>query len=551
VYLAALCLVLGEVTLVGEQLRQEGLIAVLALTSLGVGLLRYVLADRDDRIARALPPLAVGLAVLPVFIGAVLHMRATSVLAGELGWAYATTPFFVGAMAISAIANRVSAYIWEPVSRFVTATFFFLSAAAIIVASAGGLRAAGVSDWPQQAAALMLIPMLYMLAARFWRGRIPERPLGWVAHAGTAVILLHVLAGLLEKPSVFFQPVPNSQTHLLIALVFIEAAAFYALAAVIRRRGANVYFAMAAACGAAWQLLGYFAVRGDYHTMLFAVLGLALLAASRWIGIILVDVYSVNGVEFKKYNGPGVPVFQGGSAILLVASLAALVQGFSRLAAGSAQLEWPGLTALALTTAASAAAICMAPSGGWRRVFATMTVALAAAAFLTLNLLIDLNGWQKLEIFCVAAGVLLLVASYVGRLREADEKPDDLVSLGFWLGSLFAAVPLLVAVFYYRFIADRMSHFDEFALLTVSILMLVSGLIGQVKATTLVGGLELAIYLVILLIVPQFAVGVYLAIGGALIFSLGLALSVYRDRLAEIPDRFARREGVFRFISWR
>jgi hypothetical protein len=46
-------------------------------------------------------------------------------------------------------------------------------------------------------------------------------------------------------------------------------------------------------------------------------------------------------------------------------------------------------------------------------------------------------------------------------------------------------------------------------------------------------------------------VGVYIAIGGALIFGIGIALSVYREKLLALPERIAKREGVFRMLNWR
>lgn len=50
---------------------------------------------------------------------------------------------------------------------------------------------------------------------------------------------------------------------------------------------------------------------------------------------------------------------------------------------------------------------------------------------------------------------------------------------------------------------------------------------------------------------PQVAIGVYLAAGGAAVFALGVALSMYRERLLELPERMANREGVFRILNWR
>ena len=55
------------------------------------------------------------------------------------------------------------------------------------------LRQFEVVNGPTQAAWLMLIPLVYLIAARLWRGHSPERPLMWVSHTATAVILVHVL----------------------------------------------------------------------------------------------------------------------------------------------------------------------------------------------------------------------------------------------------------------------------------------------------------------------------------------------------------------------
>jgi hypothetical protein len=96
---------------------------------------------------------------------------------------------------------------------------------------------------------------------------------------------------------------------------------------------------------------------------------------------------------------------------------------------------------------------------------------------------------------------------------------------------------------------------NELALLTVTVLMLIIGYSTQIKATTLLGGLGLSLYLMILIVSlaysPQVAIGVYLAIGGGLLFVVGVALSMYREKLLELPEKLANREGLFRVINWR
>ena len=93
------------------------------------------------------------------------------------------------------------------------------------------------------------------------------------------------------------------------------------------------------------------------------------------------------------------------------------------------------------------------------------------------------------------------------------------------------------------------------ALLTVTILMVVTGVSWQTKATTLCGGGLLTFYLVVLIVslayLPQVAIGVYLALGGAIIFAVGIALSIYREKLLQVSRQISQREGVFQILPWR
>ena len=175
--------------------------------------------------------------------------------------------------------------------------------------------------------------------------------------------------------------------------------------------------------------------------------------------------------------------------------------------------------------------------------------------FLRLSLLIQLNGWQKLEIFCVAIGFAMLVASHIGLFREANGERNETVGLGLGIGSILVSLTLLIAVLYHRWVTGQPSIYDELALLTLTIPMLVTGLSWKIKATTLWGGSALTIYLVVLIISvayrPEVAIGIYLAGGGAIVFAIGIVLSIYRDKLLEIPDHVANRTGVFRILNWR
>jgi hypothetical protein len=265
---------------------------------------------------------------------------------------------------------------------------------------------------------------------------------------------------------------------------------------------------------------------------------------------------ALSGAKGLTTRGRGLAAFQMGNAILIITSLAAILQGLNRIAAG--HYEWQGLWALVTTTLAGIAAVSLSPEGLWRRLYVVLVIALAGVTSITLNLLIHLSPWQKVEIFCVAVGVLLVGSSYWGRFRETTGKPSELVSAGLWLGGLLATLPLVIAVVYHRFFgpADvRFSALDEIALFVLTVALLVTGYSWQIKSTTFFGGLSLTLYLIIIVVSlgwqQQLAAGVYLAVGGAVLFALGIVLSIYREKLLQLPEQIAKREGVFRVLNWR
>ena len=556
-YFAAFSLLMAEVAVLMPHLNHEGLIAVLAITAIILQVADRMLTAPNERVRRHLAGISAVLSELPVLLGVLLHLRATSEAARALGYAYETGWAFVGVMLLVAATNRAAAWFSRHVQPALSETHFFFSAAALLVAAAGLLRQVGWTDWSLQAPALMLVPIGYLLASRMWRGHSPERPLGRVAHAATGVILAGTLVAALEQGELLiFRPVVENTKNLLLGLAFAIACVFYVLAGIFRRRSANAYFATAAGCGAVWQFLGYFGVPTAWYELLYALFGIGLLVAARSLGLETQERYTRDGARNTVLRGRGLTAFQCGNAVLSVALVIAFLRGLTDLAvSGSRALEWLNFVALAATTAAAIAANWLVAGTAWRRWYLTAAVALGGVLFLEINVLIDLSGWRKLEIFCVAVGLLLLGVSHFGRFRERREATDESITLGLWVGSLLTAVPPFIAMLSERYFGAGPSLVDELALLTFTILMLVSGCSWQIKSTTLIGGGLLALYLMILVVSiayhPQVAVGVYLLIGGGLIFGAGVLLSIYRDRLLAIPARIAKREGLFRVIAWR
>jgi hypothetical protein len=552
VYLATVCLVAAELTFIGNRLPGEVLIAIPAVTGLLLSLFSLRPVEEDFRFAKNLQPLALLLSALSVIIGVAHHVRATSVYFAEQGWNVQTGWPFVATMLLVTVCMRASAFVFQHRAPRIASDYLFLSAASVLVLLAGILRSLGITEWTHQAPVLMLAPIGYIIAARLWRGQQPERPLAIAAHVGAGIILFHILLDTVRVDK-FLVPVEGSPENLWMALVFGLATVFYILAALLRRHGANVYAATACACAVVWQLAGYEHLPRESYTVLYAILGLVVLTISRIAGTELVRTYLASGEQSSALLGRGAAAFHSANALLSLAFLSACLQGLARLSTENAQ--WPHVTALAITTAAGVIAAILSPSPTWRRIYVAWSIALGCIAFVTFNLVLNLTTWQKVEIFCTASGIVLLIAGYIGRFREENEAEADGVTLALFLGSVLAPSMLLIGTLYYRFYERTISYPDEAGLVLVTVLMLVTGFSWQLKAPTMFGGIGLVAYLLVLVgmlaILPNVAMGVYLAIGGALLFGMGIALSIYRERLLALPTRIQNREGVFRILAWR
>jgi hypothetical protein len=554
-YGAAFCLLMAIVTLVGWQLHStEAVIIALAIVALAANLAQSNLAKRGDKLSRLTAPIGLILSGIPLLIGWVIHLRALSSLWGAdvpIEWIY------VVAMLAVTISARISAHLSRTVSTRHAAVYLAFSAAGLLLAAAGLLPLIGIDQWAHQAPILMLIPIGYIVAARLWRGKSPELPLGWIAHAATGIILFHVFFRSLQQIVVSLSRSTSEQPPSpLMGLVFAQVALFYVLAGLIRKRSVNAYFAAVAACGAAWQWMGYFEIPGRYYALAFAVVGLSALAAARFLGVEQITIYRANGKESLSLHGRGLTAFQSGNAILSIALMSAFFQQLVQLINGST--SGIGNAIFAVTTCISVAGIWIVPTASWRRIYTSASIALGALGILTISI-----DWfkafslgQKFELISVATGVVLLIASYIARFRKSESK-NEMVDIGLLLGSMLAALPLLVAVVYHRWWSDSISLYDELAVLTVTILMLVTGYSWQTRSPTLIGGGCLILYLIVM--VAELAgraqellgVSIFMTLVGGLVFGAGIVLSIYREKLLKLPDKIAKREGVFRIVSWR
>ncbi len=546
IHIAAVTVLWAEVLMVrilNLKLGVDAIIAILAVTSLLSHLTRHLLG-KDNPYTRSLPVFGLLLGLLPVLMGVVVyldHFGLQAVWADEAPrWA------FVGAMLLTAVACRVGAHLYRKVSPSLMTWYFFATGAATMIAAVATLSALGLNRWQSHASIMMLIPIAYLVAAKFYGERSPANPLLWVAHASAGVMLVSSLASAFEA----FGSGPDDRTlHLSLALFFAEAAVFYGLATYFRRQPWCVYLSSFMASAAFWQVLAYFALGTQAYILVFAVIGLGMLVA-----------YRMSLLEQTAAAPLAEALFQSANAVLSLAFISSVFYGLSRIASEEmsaasvdAGIDWTfaGYCLVMLGISMLAILVTQHPTG--RRWYIVTTIGQAVVLLLAIHKLIELNPWQQLELFAVLAGLLLLGVGHYGWYKEQDQQ-SDLVSMSLLFGSILASVPLAIATWIDRG-HNVFNPWNEFGFLFISVALLATGILFQLKSTTMVGSAMTALYFITLLLFIPWgrlnAVALAITIGGGTIFGFGLILAFFRDRLLALPERIKQREGVFRVFNWR
>lgn len=545
IHIAAFTVLWAEVLgvqIVNLKLGVDAVIAILAATSLLSHLAKFFLG-RDNQYTRSLPVFGLLLGLLPVLMGVVVyldHFGLQAVWHDEPPrWA------FVGAMLLTAVACRVGAYLYRNTSHSLITWYFFATGAATMIAAVAALSAAGLNRWQSHAPVMMLIPIAYLVAAKFYGEQTSAKPLLWVAHTAAGVMLTSSLASAFEA---FSDGSDNQTLHLSLALFFAEASVFYGLATWFRRQSWCIYLSSFMASAAFWQLLAWFALGTQAYILVFAVVGLGMLLA-----------YRMSLLEQTAAAPLAEALFQSANAVLSLSFISSVLYGLSRIASeemsvgGEAVIHWEfaGFCLVMLGISALSILITQHPAG--RRWYVVTTIGQAVVLLLAVHKLIDLNPWQQMELLAVMTGILLLGIGHYGWYREQDQQ-SDLVSMSLLFGAILASVPLAIATW-----IDRGHNVfypvNEFGFLFISVALLATGILFQLKSTTMVGGAMTALYFATLLLFVPWgrlnAVALAITIGGGFIFGSGLILAFFRDRLLTLPERIKQREGLFRIFNWR
>lgn len=524
------------VQLLNFNLGLDAIIIVLAVTSLVVNLVQASLAQGRAPLP-AFPLFGLLLGLLPVLLGVYEYYRYLGLQSVWIGqeprWSY------VGAMAFTAVVSRIGAYLYRGATPWLPMAYYFATAAATMVAAVAALAALGLKTWYAHAPILMLLPIAYLVAARLYGESAPAASLRSVAHAATWVMLASSLASAFTG---FTDIVAGQALNLGLAAFFAEAAVFYGLVCAFERKPKYVHWATLMACGALWQMMTYAGFSANVYLLTFATIGLLLLFAYRFSVLEQTAAAPLAGAAFKAAN-----------SLLSLSFLSSVFRGLSRLTGEPLSLDWSFVGFSVLMSLAALLAVASVQVAAWRRWYMVNVVAQAALTLLAAHKLIDLNFWQQVELFSVGMGMLLLALGHLGWYRE-QERESDLVSMNLFFGSVLAALPLAIATWIDR--GHGQFHIvNEAGFLFVSVALLVSGVLFQLKWTAILGGGSTALYFLTLLIFIPWGrlstVATLITVGGCLLFGLGLGLAFFREHLLVLPARIQKREGFFKVLNWR
>ena len=545
----------------GIELNEEVAIISLALTAFVLNLARG--ADSNpptgtesaasdhwtDSLARIGEPMGILLCILPLILGLELHLRAAYATLYQawpftIGWAYA------GAMALTAVSSLAGAHLHRRSKPALVAAYFWVAAGATFLAAWGLLFMLNFKTTEVLAPWMMLIPISYAIAARMYRGQPAAQQFMRIAHFATGAMILAVFGSAANlTPEHVFESIWSNNTNLLLAQFFGEAAAFYVLAAVFSQKSINIYLATISACGVVWNLLSFWQVGEEYYTLVFALVGLVLLAVYRLAALAKFGVLSLDQTFFTC-----------GNALLSLSFVAASLLTLSRLAPnGNVHASLLYLLLMLIVSSLSAAGLVREEH--WRRWYMVAAIIQGCLSFLVLNVLSELSIWEKMEIFSLSTGLIILICGHVGWYRERiRERNNDWTSISLFIGSVLAALPLIVAVLIQRSHQTTdwtaLRTLNEVGILAIGLGLLGTGVIFKLRATTVAGGLMMTVYLLSLsffIHIPEKlqTVAIYMMLGGGTFFVTAVLLSIHRDRLIALPGKIKRHEGVFRVLSWR
>ncbi|WP_105358535.1 MULTISPECIES: hypothetical protein [Pirellulaceae] len=495
----------------------------------------------------------------PITLGTMMQTVASLLLlvplvmgiAGYLGATFnvfplhETTHLFAIAMVTTSIACWLGIWLTREHNVYLNVASAVSSCIAVLLASFSGLALMNWEAWDVAGPLLMVVPLGYWLLSTRFSSSLRTN-LQIAAHSGTSLLVGAIMVSAYGLSIRRIEPLSGHVSEILLSVFFMEVCLFYVLYAIQSKHLAGNLLALVAGSAAVVQLEHFFGASYELGLFTFGVIGI--------VGII---VDRVIGFEIDEANSDHRALGMSGQILLSLAGTGGVLIALNRLM--MVGFHGGTLALLLGLIATSLLAALMVVPRKVSRWYIALAVAQGCSALLLVAFGLTLEPWQKLEILLASLGVVVLIVSHVGWAQEG-ERQEDWVTLGLVVGSLLLAVPMLTGLLGQRFeFYSETTHWrivHEIGALTAGLGLLGTGILFRLRTTTIVGGITTLLYvgtLVVYVHLPQQlqGVAVYMMIGGAIFFVVSLLLSIFRDYLLAMPERFRRRRGLFRVLTWR
>lgn len=581
------CAVIGidllAIRLTGQLL--IGLLAATALAANSIARASIKLHQTSDETSETHPEIAANsIASTGGLLGIVLSTLALIIggwyfgsevvnhgLHGQLDFTWQYLP----AMLLLAVATWVGAKLQWQLGRHRSERFSRdTTAVALAMSAVAGLTLVGMRTLAVQLPIIGLVPLGFLLASLLNLRNGSKKQLAEMARPSATILFLTGAAGTLltHFSSIFGSGVhePSGAMNLLLGLFFAETAvAFAILTKNDKGRKLDALFAAGSCWAAAWHLLIFCGLVNYAPILAASVVGVLCLVADRVLGNREVQPASEQHLSPRRGSTTRSGLAWAGYLMTSLGGIAGGLLTFNRFVGGDQSWE---LVALMVGQAAAAAiAAVFAPSSDARRGLFTLAGVHALLGMLVINALSGLSFGQRAEIFVTACGVILLAFGHLGWRRELAKSEDgiepgsrlqaeSIVSFNLSLGSVLTTAPLVIGLLSQRIFGSSsgwgwvMVH--EVGVLALGLILLGLGTVCRIRSTTLAGGTSLVIYVLSLLTLIHLpeqlqSVSVYMMVGGAVFFGVAVLLSIYRERLLEVPERIRQGKGLFRILKWR
>ncbi len=392
-----------------------------------------------------------------------------------------------------------------------------------ISTAVAALHAAGYTTVAAQAEPLAALLCVAMAIAVFY-------PSEW--WRGEGVLLTHAMMGLLLVVVLGTAFVPAAGwTALKIGQFSLLVALFYAIGAGLKST-ASLAASIGAACVSVFAFSVHFGVAWPIRATIFAVLATALLVASTRLPELLAWARST--------------VETAGHVIFLLALASECALLFPELALGNESLS---LHATAFGTLTACAWILRRVLRETGIIYGFAWRGLAIATYVIVGVRLGYHPWRDSAYYTLPVGALLVGLGAWSSRRDDGREASILI----WLGSLLAAVPMLLHALDNRFVQSIASDRYDIGTLSVGLALALVGLIFQLRGPAVVGAIALGVDLFVIAFSQitwnQLTLAIFATFVGALMIGVSWFILYRRDDLYRLRDFLGAKYAAFR--QWK